>query len=258
MLHKKVKNIVSVIAMLVVTGCAENHSINPNTSQTPTGDSLPYSFSNFSDIPIPEQSEMNMNQTAIYGRGNEWLGRLIFVTPYSVGGVYDFYIEEMKKFGWTEITSVRGVNSVLTFMRDNRVALIQLQPSTFRGTDVLFTVSPAPNKPQKANKKLSTKNTKPVIKQYIKPDNTNNYENISSNDAVSNNVNMKQKNLDSMEPIGTGTIESKRIDTMPLSQSNLFISPDARKAMSGSLGLGTASNQYYKSNSKGVGKPVEV
>lgn len=61
MLHKKVKNIVSVIAMLVVTGCAENHNMNPNTSQTPTGDSLPYSFSNFSDIPIPEQSEMNMN-----------------------------------------------------------------------------------------------------------------------------------------------------------------------------------------------------
>lgn len=239
MFNKKIKNMISFITLLTIVGCADNHSIDPNTTQSVNGNTLPYSFSNFSDIPIPEQSEMNMNQTAIYGRGNEWLGRLIFSTPYSVGGVYDFYVEEMKKFGWTEITSVRGVNSVLTFMMNNRVALIQLQPSGFRGSDVLFTVSPAPNKTKKENKKINA-STKKVVKTSItqeQVDNTKPYN---------------------MEQMNSGTIESKRIDTMPLSQSNLFVSPDARKSMSGSLGLGTASNQYYKSTSKGVGKPVEI
>lgn len=263
MFNKQIKNVMCVVTLLGIVGCTANHNMNSNTSQTASGNTLPYSFSNFSDIPIPEQSEMNMTQTAIYGRGTEWLGRLVFSTPYSVGGVYDFYVEEMKKFAWVEITSVRGINSVLTFMRGNRVALIQLQPSTFRGTDVLFTVSPAPNKSKSENKNTVIK-TKQNFKQYnvTKPVNKNTYTNI--NDNFVNDENEKQDNINTnqpkktMEPIGTGTIESKRIDTMPLSQSNLFVSPDARKAMAGSLELGEASNQYYKSKSKGVGKPVEM
>ena len=254
MFNKKIKNILCVTGLLGMFGCAGNQNMNPNTSQT-AGNVLPYSFSNFSDIPIPEQSEMNMTQTAIYGRGTEWLGRLVFSTPYSVGGVYDFYVEEMIKFAWTEITSVRGVNSVLTFMRDNRVALIQLQPSTFRGTDVLFTVSPAPNKNKIENKNTVKKITKPNFIQYNTTEqiNKNPYENINENEKTDN---VDQINKD-MKPIEAGTIESKRIDTIPLSQSSIFVSSDAKKAMGGSLGLGEASNQYYKSRSKGVGKPVD-
>lgn len=215
----KFKNIFVILAMILSACSIDTQSVS-NTS----GD-LPYTFSQFSDIPIPENASMNLDKTAIFGRENDWVGKITFTAPYSVGGVFDFYMSEMPKFGWSEITSVRGPNSVLTYSRDSRVALIQLTPSNFQGTLIVLTMSPAPKNQQR-----------------IKP--TNN----APVNVVRQNVNTYQNN-NSMNNTNDG------LNTISVKDSNLFVSSDAKKAMAGSLGLGDASNINYTSNSNGVGKP---
>jgi hypothetical protein len=105
---------------------------------------VPYSFAEFSDVPIPEDATMVLDKTSIYGRDNDWVGTVTFNAPYNVGGTFDFYMSELPKFGWGEITSVRGGSSVLVFTRDRRVVLIQIITSSFESSVVTITMSPAP------------------------------------------------------------------------------------------------------------------
>ena len=208
------------LTLITLSACVSNQ----NVSSTNMGSDLPYTFSQFSDIPIPEGATMNLDKTSIFGRENDWLGKMTFSAPYNVGGVFDFYMSEMPKFGWNEITSVRGTNSVLTYSRDSRVALIQLEPSVFEGTNITFTMSPEPKK---------TKNVK--FKQDMKKTKTSSMSNFKLTQK-------EPKNEDGL-------------DTISVTQSSIFVSPDAQKASAGSLGLGDASNVNYPSSSNGVGKP---
>lgn len=218
--------ILFTVLTVVLAGCALDTQYVGSDAKT---NDLPYTFSQFSDVPIPENASMNLDKTAIFGRENEWIGKITFSAPYNVGGVFDFYMSEMPKFGWKEITSARGANSVLTYTRDSRVALIQLSPS-FQGTTIILTMSPAP------------KEKKTVVKTAFKP--------VSVERSVINS----QPKQDFEQTKNPQLVEGN-VETMPLVQSSLFVSPDAKKAMAGSLGLGDASNVNYKSNSNGVGQP---
>ena len=237
-------NYLSILFIAIsVSSCSMNNS-NSDYNKTNTNE-LPYAFSNFSDIPIPEKAEMDIDRTSIFGRDSDWLGKIVFKAPYSVGGIFDFYMEEMPKFNWIEVTSVRGYNSVLTFKRDSRVALIQLIPSTFAGTQVIFTVSPEPAK----NKIINMKNHQ--VKQKI-------LSSVNVEKQESQNKFIENKNNNLTNEININNHHSKQneeLAPMNVTDSNLFISSDARKAMAGSLGLGEASNLNFRSYSKGVGVP---
>ncbi len=129
-----------------LTACTNGAPLMSSSKNTDdvTGESkaIPPNFAQFSDIPIPEQSVMDLKRTLVFGGQNSWSGRIVFTAPYSQGGLFDFYMAEMPKFGWQEITVVRSQMSVLTFKQANRVATIQLDGDT-AGTEVSFTVSPA-------------------------------------------------------------------------------------------------------------------
>lgn len=113
-----------------------------------TEGTLPPSFAQFKDIPIPEKASMDLKQSLLFGGESAWIGRLVFTAPYTQNGLFDFYMSEMPKFGWTEITVVRSKVSVLSFRRDTRVATIQLEPDLVSGAVVSFTVSPQTEAPK--------------------------------------------------------------------------------------------------------------
>jgi hypothetical protein len=48
----------------------------------------------------------------------------------------------MSGFDWQEITSVRSDTSVMTYIRDERVATIQISRAPLSGAKVTITVSP--------------------------------------------------------------------------------------------------------------------
>lgn len=100
------------------------------------------SFAQFNDIPIPEKATMDLKSTLLLGGSSAWIGRLVFSAPYTLNSMFDFYMSEMPKFGWKEVTVVRSKVSVLSFTNDDRVATVQLETDMVNGTIVSFTVSP--------------------------------------------------------------------------------------------------------------------
>jgi len=203
---------------LALAGCMQGGGSQADDSD------LPYIFDNFADIPVPEGMKMNMSETRIYGRENDWNGTISFSSKYDMNGVFDFYVSEMPKFGWLEITSIRSDNSVMTYIRDRRVAIIQISIGTFGGTNVKFTVSPAP----------------PGIRSV---------NSISTADGAG------------VAGVGSRTPQSKIAPMRgPGSAATRGVSTGgnaADKSAPGSLGLGAASNMNYPSQSRGVGQPIQ-
>ncbi len=97
-------------------------------------------FAQFSELPVPERSTMDLKRTMLFGN-NPLVGRLTYTAPYSQSNMFDFYMQEMPKFGWREVTVIRSANSVLTFSKDKRIATIQLTSTSMNNTDVILDIS---------------------------------------------------------------------------------------------------------------------
>ncbi|MDR1476965.1 MAG: hypothetical protein LBI17_02445 [Rickettsiales bacterium] len=126
-------------AMILLAGCKM-----AETEDSSIVNDMPMAFSEFTDVPIPENSMMIMDETSIFGRENNWVGTLTYQVPFNVITTFDFYMSEMPKFGWTEITSIRGQHSVLNFTRRRRVVLITLDAKGRTETKATLVMSPAP------------------------------------------------------------------------------------------------------------------
>lgn len=143
------KRFLIVFLFLLLCGCLPGTQIEPSfrgNSTTATGAfQPPPSFAQFKEFPIPEQATMDLKRTLLFG-SEPIIGRLVFSAPYSQTSVFDFYMLEMPKFGWREITMIRSQNSVLTFEKENRIATIQLSSTAVSGTDVVLDISLAKNR----------------------------------------------------------------------------------------------------------------
>ena len=100
------------------------------------------SFARFPDLPMPVKVELNMARTLVFGTNDSWIGRLVISASHSSNDMFDFYKQEMSGFDWQEITSVRSDTSVMTYIRDERVATIQISRAPLSGAKVTITVSP--------------------------------------------------------------------------------------------------------------------
>ncbi|NQU72238.1 MAG: hypothetical protein HQ514_16920 [Rhodospirillales bacterium] len=105
-------------------------------------------FAQFPDIPIPAGAKMDTDRSLVLGSRNAWIGRLAIRIGRSSSSIYDFYIQEMERFGWREITSVRSEVSVLTYQQTNRIATIQIWNASLGGAKIDITVSPKGKKPE--------------------------------------------------------------------------------------------------------------
>jgi hypothetical protein len=100
------------------------------------------SFARFPDLPMPVKAELDMIRTLVFGTNDSWIGRLVIKASHSPNDMFDFYKQEMSGFEWQEITSVRSDTSVMTYVRNERVATIQISRATLSGAKVTITVSP--------------------------------------------------------------------------------------------------------------------
>ncbi|NQW10200.1 MAG: hypothetical protein HQ481_10025 [Alphaproteobacteria bacterium] len=107
------------------------------------GDAPASTFSQFNDIPIPTDAELDLDQSLILGTEDGWIGRVSLDVGYGMTDMYSFYEREMPKFGWEQLTTVRAKISTMTYRRGSRVATITLQSTLTSGTYIDFTVAPA-------------------------------------------------------------------------------------------------------------------
>ena len=148
MFVKKISWILIFSAFVGLVACAQQQTPDEVEKSVyeedipPMSESLPANFAHFIDIPIPKGSMMDLYKTKLFGSDDYWIGWLYYSAPYNAGGMFDFFIEEMPKYGWKQLTVVRSKNNVMTYQRGKRIATIQLFPSSVNGTEVSFIVSP--------------------------------------------------------------------------------------------------------------------
>ena len=100
-------------------------------------------FTEFTDIPIPEKSDLDLDKMLVLGGDDGWIGRLSLKSGFAMTDMYSFYEREMPKFGWEKLSTVRSAISTMTYGRGDRIAIITVQPRTTGGSRVDFTVSPS-------------------------------------------------------------------------------------------------------------------
>ncbi|MBT3361820.1 MAG: hypothetical protein HN403_19520 [Rhodospirillales bacterium] len=125
----------------LLSGCAQKVGVS---NAVTTGDSGPTvtGFTTFPDMPMAAGGEIDVDKTLIFGAGEGWFGRLVINASNDSGQMFNFYKESLPGFGWQEITSIRAATSVLTYSREERIATIQIEGRTLRGSEVSITVSP--------------------------------------------------------------------------------------------------------------------
>lgn len=99
-------------------------------------------FTQFTDIPIPANATVDLDNLLVLGSEDGWIGRLALTTGHGMTDMYAFYEREMPRFGWNQITIIRSSISTMTYSRGQRIATITLLPKTTGGSTVDFTVAP--------------------------------------------------------------------------------------------------------------------
>jgi hypothetical protein len=151
--HKRMRagTLVAAGTLLIVAGCTNGNGPS-STSGTSTGNSprTAIGFAQFPDIAVPAGAKMDVERSLVLGARDDWIGRLAMSATGSTSEAYDFFLREMPKFGWQEITTVRSEISVLTYSRQDRVATIQIRNKTLGGSAIDITVSPRGRLPASA------------------------------------------------------------------------------------------------------------
>jgi hypothetical protein len=135
----------ALVSLAFLTACG-----TPGTGNTPPGSAAsampgqsgPQGFSNFPDMPMPSPFDLDVGKTMVVGGAESWFGQMTLTTRFSANDIFDFYKQEMPRYGWEELTSIRAPVSVLTYTRQDRIATIQVASRTIYGSEIRVTVSP--------------------------------------------------------------------------------------------------------------------
>ena len=84
---------------------------------------------------------MSREESIIISRKIGWSGRLVFETTEDQIEVFDFFRNELPKFGWKKLSEIRSDSSLLNYSNKNRLASIQIVDNTFFGSTVSITVT---------------------------------------------------------------------------------------------------------------------
>ena len=91
------------------------------------------SLAEFDDIPIPLNSKLDKKESIIISKRNGWLGRLTFNTSQTQITVFDFFRNELPKFGWKKLSEISSETSLLNYQNRTRFASIQISDKFFMG-----------------------------------------------------------------------------------------------------------------------------
>lgn len=133
------KIILNIFLIIFVTSCI-GESLVPVKGPEGNPD-LELNFSQFDDIPIPVNSKLQREESIIISRKIGWSGRLVFKTTENQIEVFDFFRNELPKFGWKKISEISSESSLLNYQNNQRFASIQIFEKTFIGSKVKITVT---------------------------------------------------------------------------------------------------------------------
>mgnify|MGYP001343634351 FL=1 len=133
------KNFSFLFILLFLVSCAGDSLLPVKGPEGDPGSEL--NLAEFEDIPIPLNSKLDKEKSIIISKNRGWLGRLTFDTSENQITVFDFFRNELPKFGWKKLSEVSSDTSLLNYQNQNRLASIQISDNTFYGSNVSITVS---------------------------------------------------------------------------------------------------------------------
>ncbi len=133
------KNFSFFFILLFLVSCAGDSLLPVKGPEGDPGSEL--NLAEFEDIPIPLNSKLDKEKSIIISKNRGWLGRLTFDTSENQITVFDFFRNELPKFGWKKLSEVSSDTSLLNYQNQNRLASIQISDNTFYGSNVSITVS---------------------------------------------------------------------------------------------------------------------
>lgn len=132
-------NILVLTLVLILSACATEKP----TLNGVDGSAIPPAFAHFPDIPFPTDAYVDLDETRALGSGENWIGSLVYTTPYNASSVFDFYVSEMPKLNWIEVATVRAKISQMTYVRGNRA--IQILIEMVGSDNARVTITAIPN-----------------------------------------------------------------------------------------------------------------
>lgn len=126
-------------ATLLLAGCSSDPVVP--TAPGTTGNAALSNFQPTTDIPIPAGARFDARQSLVLSGKDYWTGRLVLDASPDISQIFAFYQQEMPPLGWEPVASVLSTTSVLTFIRQNRTATVQIVPQRWGGSKIAVTVA---------------------------------------------------------------------------------------------------------------------
>lgn len=137
-----IKNKILTIALvLILSACATERPSLMGID----GGTIPPAFAHFPDVPFPSDAMVDLDETKALGSGENWIGSLVYTTPYNPSSIFDFYVSEMPKLNWIEVATVRAKISHMTYIRNNRAMQILIEMNGSDNARVTVTAIPNTN-----------------------------------------------------------------------------------------------------------------
>ena len=135
--------LIPLLLLTLIVGCSGERLIPTKGPDGEPGSEL--NFAQFDDIPIPIGSSLNHKDSIIISKKKSWLGRLVFDSNKKQLWIFDFFRNELPKFGWKKLSEVRANYSILNYTNEERLASIQIFPNALIGSTVSITVTETDN-----------------------------------------------------------------------------------------------------------------
>jgi len=130
--------VLPALAVLLLAGCGSSTSL----PQTQAGDPQQQpDFALWADIPIPAGATMDNERSLILGDKDRWTGRVVMKLWKSAPEATAFYQQQMPAFGWEPIMAATSGISVMSYVRADRAATVQVESGSMWGATVRVTVA---------------------------------------------------------------------------------------------------------------------
>lgn len=138
----KISARLAIAAALLLAGCGTSTSLPPTQAGDPQQQA---DFALLTDIPIPSGATMDNDRSLILGDKDRWTGRVVMKLWKSAPEATAFYQQQMPAFGWEPIMAATSGISVMSYVRADRAATVQIESATMWGSTVRVTVGPRAN-----------------------------------------------------------------------------------------------------------------
>ncbi len=146
---------------LLLAGCAGASTSLPQTQAGDPG--APIDFQLLTDIPIPSGATMDNDRSLILGERDRWTGRVVMKLWKTSPEAAAFYQVQMPAFGWEPIMAATSGISVMSYIRGDRAATVQVERGSMWGSTVSVTVG------QRSSMMPTTPMAAPVVEPAPRP-----------------------------------------------------------------------------------------